>query len=70
MKPSLNEIDRIVGAVIEDLRETHRDALMVARTDSDGHTSLTERPLNGRDVPCLTCGHINEAEYMLAELLA
>jgi hypothetical protein len=64
------EIARVLSAVCEDLRETHLAALTTARIDSDGHSALTELSLNGYDFPCLTCGHINEAEYMVAELEA
>lgn len=61
------EIARITDAVLEDAREFHRAAFVVARTETTGHSALSEQ---GPDVDCLTCGHINEAEYMVAELSA
>lgn len=59
------EIVRIVGAVLDDAREAHRLAFELADVPIDGHSSLTEI---GKDIDCMRCGHINEAEYMLAVL--
>lgn len=63
-----DEVARIVHAVIEDAREGHQLELQVAGERFAGHTTLTEEPLDGRDAECLTCGHLNEAEYMVAAL--
>lgn len=64
------DVARVMSAVCEDAREAHATAFRLADLDPAGHTALTEEPLNGRDAPCIKCGHINEAEYMVAELLA
>lgn len=54
---------RIFGAILEDARDAHRLAVeMVDSTES--HSALGGE---GEDEACMRCGHINEAEYALAE---
>ena len=67
MTPPLEQV-RIISAAVEDAREAHRLAFELGDIPMDGHTALTEEPLDGRDVDCMKCGHINEAEYLMAEL--
>lgn len=57
------DLIRSVNVVIDDARELHgKDVLRNNKSDL-GHTAITEA---GEDIECLTCGHINEAEYEIA----
>jgi len=71
MKPPAKEdIVRILEALIDDTRQYHRLALMYEGEATKGHTSISDEFDETPDANCLECGHINEADYLIAELLA
>lgn len=56
---------RVFDALLGDAREFHRALVMEEVWGSvRDHSSLDD---DSEDTNCLACGHINEAEYVLAE---
>jgi hypothetical protein len=54
--------DRIFNVLLDDLREHHREELM-SSPNYNRHSAISGEDA---DIDCLTCAHINEAEYELA----
>lgn len=61
----MENLIRSFDALIDSAREMHRNLVIFDRDNPANHSSLVE---DGEDKPCEYCGHINEAEYELAEL--
>lgn len=61
-------IARILSAVTEDARRAHRMYLDPDRRR--GHIAILNEgeDMSGPDADCVYCAHINEAEYLVAEL--
>jgi hypothetical protein len=61
---------RIVEALLSTALDEHEAKIVEVTGSTLGHSALNENAGLRRDVECLHCGHINEAEYMLAEARA
>lgn len=66
MRAEDEDLYRSLSAILDDAFEAHRIAVVNADPYEPGHSAVADD--EAKDIECLICGHINEADYELALL--